>query len=121
LREKCLPLARCNFEAYSHLAAFRAEVNDGAGEQKYAKIRVPALAIFANPRKRDPYPFNTAKENLEAAALQTAGIEEQAKAFENGVPSARVVRIPQSDHYVFLSNEADVLREIRAFLADLNW
>jgi pimeloyl-ACP methyl ester carboxylesterase len=92
-----------------------------AGEQKYTEIRVPALAIFANPRKRDPYPFNTATENLEAAALQTAGIEEQAKAFENGVPSARVVRIPQSDHYVFLSNEADVLREIRAFLADLHW
>jgi hypothetical protein len=40
-------------------------------------------------------------------------------AFEAGVPSARVVRVPNASHYIFQSNEADVLREIRAFLAGL--
>ena len=35
--------------------------------------------------------------------------------FEAGVPSAKVVRIPHADHYVFRSNEADVLREVNAF------
>jgi alpha-beta hydrolase superfamily lysophospholipase len=43
----------------------------------------------------------------------------QARAFEAGVPSAHVVRIPNADHYVFNSNEADVLREMNAFLAKL--
>jgi non-heme chloroperoxidase len=32
------------------------------------------------------------------------------------MPSARV-RLPHADHFVFLSNEADVLREMNAFLA----
>ena len=39
--------------------------------------------------------------------------------FQKGVPSARVVLFPIADHYVFLSNEADVLREMRTFLAGL--
>jgi len=43
----------------------------------------------------------------------------QARAFEEGVPGARVVRLAGAHHYVFLSNEADVLRELRAFIAAL--
>ena len=43
----------------------------------------------------------------------------QAKAFETGVPTARVVRLPHADHHVFRSNEADVLREMNAFLKSL--
>jgi pimeloyl-ACP methyl ester carboxylesterase len=43
----------------------------------------------------------------------------QAKAFESGIPSARVVRLPNANHFVFSSNEADVLREMNAFLAKL--
>jgi pimeloyl-ACP methyl ester carboxylesterase len=46
-------------------------------------------------------------------------VAKQAKAFEEGVPGARVVRLANADHYVFLSNEADVLRELRAFIAGL--
>jgi hypothetical protein len=45
--------------------------------------------------------------------------EAQARAFETGVPTARVVRIARANHYVFLSNEADVLREMETFLASL--
>ena len=33
------------------------------------------------------------------------------------MPTARVVRIPKANHYVFLSHEADVLREMDAFPA----
>jgi len=36
-----------------------------------------------------------------------------------GVPIARVVRIPNADHYVFESNETDVLREMNMFIARL--
>jgi pimeloyl-ACP methyl ester carboxylesterase len=49
-------------------------------------------------------------------AALSALLERQAKAIEDGVPSARVVRLPGANHYVFLSNEADVLREMRAFV-----
>jgi hypothetical protein len=44
--------------------------------------------------------------------------EKQAKAFEAGVPTARVIRL-RGAHYRFVSNEPDVLREMRAFLAGL--
>jgi non-heme chloroperoxidase len=43
----------------------------------------------------------------------------QAAAFEKGVPMAHVVRIPHANHYVFRSNEADVLREMNEFLSKL--
>ena len=53
----------------------------------------------------------------EARDTETTGA--QAKAFETGIPSARVIRLPHADHYVFLSNESDVLREMRTFLGSL--
>jgi non-heme chloroperoxidase len=43
----------------------------------------------------------------------------QAKAFEDGIPTAHVVRLRGADHYVYLSNEADVLREMKSFLTTL--
>ena len=52
------------------------------------------------------------------AALDVKG-EAIAKAFEAALPNARVVRIPQANHFVFLSHEADVLREMEAFLGTL--
>ena len=94
-----------------------------AGEQKYTDIRVPVLAIYANPHDPSPYDFDTFSTptaRAAAEAIPTAETEEQAKAFESGVPSGRVVILPHANHYVFLSNEADVLREMRTFLAGLH-
>ena len=71
------------------------------GEEKYTNLRVPILAIFAIPRDADAHTLN------------------QVAAFEAGVPSARVVRLENASHYVFQSNEADVLREMNAFLEKL--
>jgi len=39
---------------------------------------------------------------------------------EKGVPTAHVITIPGANHYVFLSNEAEVLKYIDAFLASLH-
>jgi pimeloyl-ACP methyl ester carboxylesterase len=66
-----------------------------AGEQKYVDIRVPVLAIFANGGA-------------------------QADFVEKTVSSAHVVRIAHASHYIFLSNESDVLREMRDFLANVS-
>ena len=75
-------------------------------EQKYTDIRLPVLAIFAFPSDLGPAPEN---------ALSAR----EADAFEKGIPSARVVRLPHASHRVFESNEADVLNEMRDFLASL--
>jgi non-heme chloroperoxidase len=79
-----------------------------AGMQKYTDIHVPILAIYAIPHEGAP---DTAWD------LETTGA--QAAAFEKGLPSARVVRLEHANHYVFQSNEADVLREINDFVGKL--
>jgi len=94
------------------------------GMKKYADIPVPALVIFANPHAQpkwisestDPK-VREAGETFSVALL--ALTTRQAKAFEDGVPTAHVVRLPGADHYVYLSNEADVLREMKSFLSTL--
>ena len=43
----------------------------------------------------------------------------QAKAFETGVPTVHAVLLAHASHYVFRSNEGDVLREMNAFLSGL--
>ena len=88
-------------------------------QQKYTNIPVPILAIFAVPHDLG----STAAATPEARAAQEAADEAitgaQAGAFERALPSVRVVRIPHADHFVFRSNEADVLREMTAFIAGL--
>jgi pimeloyl-ACP methyl ester carboxylesterase len=89
-----------------------------AGMQKYTDIRVPALGIYAVPHATGQ-PYKDDAERVAAEARDEANTGAQAKAFESGVPSARVVRLPHANHYVFFSNEADVLREMNAFLGSL--
>ena len=89
-----------------------------AGFQKYTDIRVPVLAIFASPHDWGPFLESnpTAREAMKPGESAMAA---RVEAFEIGVPSAHVVRLANANHYVFLSNEADVLREMRAFVVTL--
>ena len=94
------------------------------GMEKYTHIPVPTLVIFASPHGQGRWVENNTDPKVRAAAKAYSAAldvltERQAKALENGVPTARVVRLPGAHHYVYLSNEADVLREMRAFLAGL--
>ena len=81
--------------------------------------------IFANPHSEGPWAErNTdasvrASANAYSAAL-AALTAKQEKAVKDAVPTAHVVELPNASHFVFLSNEADVLREIRDFVAGLN-
>jgi len=90
-----------------------------AGEQKYINIPVPALALFALRHDLGPGLKNDPAARAAVEAMDIAVTKAQVKAFEAGVPSARVVRIPRANHFIFLSNKADVLREMRAFLTSL--
>jgi non-heme chloroperoxidase len=91
------------------------------GGQKYTKIPVPILAIFACPHNFDFDPAMRSNPSLKAEAVKNDAFvtSRQAAAFAAGVPSAHVVRLANADHYVFRSNEADVVREMNAFLAKL--
>lgn len=90
-----------------------------AGQQKYTEIRAPVLAIYAFPHDRGGAPNVDAAARAKADAREEERTGAQIKAFESGVPSARVVRLPHANHFVFRSNEADVLREMDAFIGSL--
>jgi non-heme chloroperoxidase len=93
------------------------------GIKTYADIPVPALVIFAIPHVQESWMNKSTDLAVREAARAyfttlDALTEKQAKAFAGGVPTARVIRL-RGAHYIFLSDEPDVLREMRAFLAGL--
>jgi non-heme chloroperoxidase len=94
-------------------------INLGATE--YSKIQVPILAIFACPHSFDSDPSLKDNPKLKAALIadNIFYTSRQADAFAAGIPTARVVRLPNADHYVYRSNEADVIREMNSFLEAL--
>jgi pimeloyl-ACP methyl ester carboxylesterase len=63
--------------------------------------------------KSDP----AAEKAGEAEDLVKTGA--QVEAFQRGLPSAHVVRLPHANHYVFESNQAEVLTEVNAFISTL--
>jgi non-heme chloroperoxidase len=88
------------------------------GMQKYTDIRVPVLAIYAMPHASGQA-FKDDSARAAADARDEALVGPQTTAFESGVLSARVVRLPHANHFVFLSSADDVMREVNAFLNDL--
>jgi non-heme chloroperoxidase len=93
--------------------------------RKYASISVPALVIFANPHSQGAWVEGNSDASVKAAAAAystalAALTAKQEKAVKDAVPRAHVIELPNANHFVFLSNEADVLREIGGFVAALN-
>ena len=86
--------------------------------KKFVDIRAPALAFIAVPQNLGPW-WNEDPEVRRILALAQASKGKVAKAFEEGVASAHIVRMPNVSHDVFLTNEGDVLRETNAFIAAL--
>jgi pimeloyl-ACP methyl ester carboxylesterase len=94
------------------------------GMKKYTDIPVPVLAIFAIPHRLGKWVDDSTDPKVREAAKAYSAAELvlttwQAKVFEDGVPTAHVVRLRNADHYVYLSNEADVLREMKSFLSTI--
>lgn len=95
------------------------------GTRKYTAIPVPALVIFANPHSQGIWVDENTDPSVQTAAKAystalEALTEKQEKSVENGVPTAHVITLPGANHYVFLSNEAEVLKDINAFVASLH-
>jgi non-heme chloroperoxidase len=89
------------------------------GVQSYSGVKIPVLAIFAVPHAMPPQPNADEAAQKARIAEDLARTGAQADAFQAGNPTARVVRLPNADHFVFRSNEADVLREMNTFLSTL--
>lgn len=104
----------------------RAITMDARVKPDYSGIRVPVLAIY----QRDP-PFEEVAANFlirneqERAALRQQYAATRAlyvrwqRDLRASVPTARIVELPGASLYMFQSNEADVLREMRGFAATL--
>jgi non-heme chloroperoxidase len=96
-----------------------------ANMKKYATIPAPALLIYGNPQSLGRWADDdgtdaAVRERVKTfTAALTVLIDRQIKAIETSVPASRVVRLAGAHHYVYLSHEADVLREMRAFLNGL--
>jgi non-heme chloroperoxidase len=90
------------------------------GMQKYTSIPVPSLAIYACPHNWDRLPDDGAGRKAALIADDKVRCTAWADNFKRGVPSAQILMIPNADHYVYLSNEAQVVTEMNAFLASLH-
>jgi pimeloyl-ACP methyl ester carboxylesterase len=91
------------------------------GTKKFTNIPVPALVIFANPHSLGPWVDENVDPAVRAAAKAYSAAlapltERQEQAVQHGAPTAHVVTLPGAHHYLFLSNELDVLHEMRTFL-----
>jgi len=90
------------------------------GMQKYTNIPVPALAICACPHKWDRLPDDGSGRKAALIADDKVRCTAWADNFNHGVPGARIIIIPNADHYVYLTNEDQFATEINAFLASLH-
>lgn len=102
----------------------------GAGVEKpdYARIRVPALALYAAPETwKEMVPGAPEFTDVEKRAAAERVVAHTARTrkfmedmFRSGVANSRVIEIRGASHYLFLTNEGDVLRNMRAFLEGLD-
>lgn len=84
----------------------------------YGGVKCPVLAIFADPHNM-PDDGKDPAAHAKRVADDKVRTSAQADAFQAGNPQARVVRLANADHFVFRSNEAEVLEEMHTFIAQL--
>jgi hypothetical protein len=92
---------------------------------EYGRIRVPVLSIDRTETMEQTISDYRPANDLQREAVRQAYVAKRARLakwqgdLRAGVPSARIIELPGANLYMFLSNEADVIREIRAFAATL--
>ena len=99
-----------------------------AGQRSFKHIPVRALALYGDPSTPEPWVKEAAKEATPEIQEQMAKYFTDGKefsenlitAFEKGVPTAHVVRLSCVHHYMFITNEAEVLEEINNFINKLS-
>lgn len=105
----------------------RAITTDSRRTPDYARVRVPVLAVFQTPPPfeeiamgysilNDLQRTTLRQQQVDVEKIMTARWERDLRA---GVPTAKIVELPGASLFMFLSNEADVMRELRAFIPTL--
>lgn len=114
-------------EGQQRAAPFTPEVRraitvDARIKPNYTSIRVPVLAMYQAqlPFEEVAKQFEIRNEEERAALRQEyAATRAMYTRWQQdllaAVPTARIVELPGASLYMFLSNEADVIRELRAF------
>ena len=108
---------------------------DGRGQQalaaaiqapEYAKVKVPALAIYAMPGPDkslrpwyDPNDQTLQATLAELADLTIAKKRESMEQFKSGVQNGQVLEMQNATHYLIQSNQREVVEAIDAFIAGL--
>jgi pimeloyl-ACP methyl ester carboxylesterase len=106
--------------------AVPAAIMEGDHKHDYSQIRVPVLALVGYPE----FPQDQIRKNHVTDAADRITVEavfgtyvgmtkNRIKRINQAAGGAHVVELWGANHFVFLSNEADVLRELRAFLPRL--
>ncbi|MDQ2992276.1 MAG: alpha/beta hydrolase, partial [Candidatus Eremiobacteraeota bacterium] len=88
-------------------------------EQRYTHIPVPVLAIFAVPHDMSTLIPGGPAAVATAEAEDLIEMTDLVNDFANGVPQAHIVRINHADHNIFISNPAQVVREMETFIDGL--
>lgn len=99
----------------------------GSRQAQYDRIKAPALAILVplSPKNHSvysPYYADLSRDKQqgfdrcfeELQKWQTDAIQR----LRTGVKNSRIVELPDSNHYVFIRDEARVVREMRKFLLE---
>ncbi len=100
-----------------------AEVLRGTGHPDYAKVRAPALALYAVPDSAPAFfpTWGMMDDSTRAAArawmarFKAWGARERAR-FRRGMRHGTVVLLFGANHYVFFSDRDTVVKRMRAFL-----
>jgi hypothetical protein len=100
------------------------KIYEGLQPAKYDRIQAPALGIFnkLTPQYRlayywylDPAMQEKFDRSIEALAKW---IEDAIQRFRSEMKNSRVIELHDTNHYVFIVDEALVVRETRKFVLD---
>jgi non-heme chloroperoxidase len=101
-------------------------ITAGMRKPDYSRIRVPVLAFFTLPasleKQVERYQPRTAEERAAMKQVLAWEFDFARRAIDrmrSDVPAATVVELPGANHYIFFSNESEVLLEIRQFVTTL--
>ena len=104
----------------------RAITVDARVKPNYAGIRVPVLALYQAQRPFEEVAagYDIRNDQERAALLQQyTAVRNMYKRWQQdllaAIPAARIVELVGANLFMFMSNEPDVLREIRAFASTL--
>jgi len=102
----------------------KAITQDNNVRPDYAHIAVPALVIFRTRTWDDAVAEFPPKSDEERVALaqgyaSAAAMLSRWESDVRNMPNVRIVELPGASLYMFISNEADVIRELRGFAASL--